>query len=433
MRKLIFLISLIFSCHLGLTQFAGTISPATRVVLSEEGILNDATLEMNSSTFGTDQTTPIQTLIDNLHDGDTLDIDVAASGTQFRLKGGQFDTIYYYFRDGKGFIQRDNSNLPFTLNANPTSTSPVDGKMAIIGENNNGIINGNGWRGGIERQTKQTTQGWAVGMRFAGVTGIRVQGIVFRNCRSFSSFFTLSQDVSFIDITCEAQGEQNQDGCKFLVGDEFTIINLSGSGMGDDLLSFCSNDIFWPTDPPPTPVGGGQTAYDPWAVYGAISNWSVTGLSNTGSRFMLRLLSGDSPVNSGTVTGVSGDTETVWLIMDNYSEAPENLYGAGGEGSATNLGYFPGTYTFSNINVSLSNAGYKNAYAFINGTSVGTVSFVAYIMPNANMQFYPGLLINTGTNANTINVNLRYVPDPTIGASKIVNNGSVLNLNYTQY
>jgi hypothetical protein len=54
-------------------------------------------------------------------------------------------------------------------------------------------------------------------------------------------------------------------------------------------------------------------------------------------------------------------------------------------------------------------------------------------MPNANMQFYPGLLINTGTNANTINVNLRYVPDPTIGASKIVNNGSVLNLNYTQY
>lgn len=296
-------------------------SDTTIVYLSKMGIVSDADISLGSSTFGTDQTTAIQDIL-NMAATRPLtvywDVKVGITGDSVRsnttIIAGQY-----------GAIIRDNSNRAVLSNYHATPGTIADSNITIIG----GIWNGNGYRGGVAKQSgAYASYGVVVGLRMNGVKGLIVKDLTILNTREWAtSFFTVKDVlVSNVKIDQGTAYKITQDGLHF--GGYCDNIKVYGLKVrsGDDALAF--NTMTTTVDGQGNPM----TFYA--GKFGAETNIDVRDVYLDSTAMGIRIQSGNQWVDNVNIENVSGRAVNYWLVIDNYSGNPTGTtdVGAGNVG-----------------------------------------------------------------------------------------------------
>jgi hypothetical protein len=324
----------------------GSSSTSAKVFyLSLSGCVSDADLSMNSTTLGTDNTSAIQTVINNAPSGSIIYVDGRYSATQIKIKP---NLSIIGTNPSNGFIQRTNSDKPFIINFNRSGTSIVDSNIVL----QNLIINGNGYTsGGVANQAKTSIEGWTMSLRMSGVKNLKVKDVILLNPRTFCSYVNNFEDVVFENIVCTVAASApygNGDGVKF--GGYFkglVLKNLSGSTK-DDLFSICANDGFQSTNTAGTITDG--PSYDPSASRGACTDFVVDGVNFLNSYQGFRILSISDRIDRGAIRNIKGSLLNNLIgIIDNYSFPGQDntTFNYDGVTTAGNVGKI----TFEDINV----------------------------------------------------------------------------------
>jgi hypothetical protein len=363
--------------------------PANVYYLSQEGCVSDANLSLESSTFGTDNTSAIQAVLDNGGSNPILVyVDGKYSATHLTVKSNT--TIICF--EGCGFIQRDNSNRTFLINSSPQTGSYGNENIKIIG----GIWNFNAMRGATYYQIKtNTTYGWVVGFRFAGIKNLVIDGCTLLNSRNFMVFISWFKDVRVQNSRLEntSSATSNTDGVKFLTGSNAIVKNIFAKYLKDDVFSFCANDVFYTTYPPPAPIGGGQTEFDPYTTSGTIEHCTADTIYAEDCNNFFRLFSGLNEVRNIFINNLisQGSNGTGGGIIDNYAEGPQNMEPAG-DGVFSNI-------TIQNV---IGKVNYKQCVIWVSG-NVRNLSIKGLrIYRHENGASYYGVIFdNTGQTGGT--------------------------------
>lgn len=320
--------------------------------LLNSGIVSDASLAMNSTTFGTDQTAAIQAILDlALTQPLYIQWDVKVSTTGLKIHSNT--TINAL--EGCGAILRNGANAPVLSNKNPKTGTITDKNISI----NGGVWNGNG----ANQIHSSESTGWIVGMRFMGVENLRISNLEILAARTFAMQLANWKRVDIRNVSCFTyiQGA-NSDGLHINgPGQYMYISNLKGN-VSDDLLALLANDITSQSAPT-----NATSAYGPFAGPGDIFDVIVDGVTSLRSyndewesRNCIRLLTSTNRLDRVIIKNVIGNTRAVGLIIDNYSEEPNLTFPNG-------VGNF-GDITLENLNFELLNSGamYKDCYVFLN-------------------------------------------------------------------
>jgi hypothetical protein len=210
------------------------------ISLKTLGFLSDADLSFGSSTFGTDQTTAIQAVLNRASATYSLRVvwDIRASTTGLKIKSNTIITAL----PNCGAILRDSSNdfIFYNYNWVGQSNAFVDSNITITG----GIWNGNGFRGGTGKQLhSNSTKGMMTAFNFSGVKNLSLINNSIINTRTYG-LLTMTTDNMIIDGMNIDQGGSpiiNQDGMSIIgYAKNIRILN-SRFRCGDDRISFGAN------------------------------------------------------------------------------------------------------------------------------------------------------------------------------------------------
>lgn len=286
---------------------------------SKSGATSDADLSEGSSTFGTDDRTALQALL-NLAISNPITIiwdgKYSTSGTL---------TVYsnttIYFTSGNGIIMRNSINADIFKNANPTgSTTHTDHDIYFLGTDY--IINHNGAN---QSSHDTTTDGWLTPIRFSGVDHVIIQGANILSHRTFGiwlmncTYWEVSNCL--IDYTpAHSFGATQTDGLHVNGPSSFGVIKNNRFRTGDNPIALNADDIFQNTTP-----GGidacGHPNYDPIGTNGIISD--ILAENNTildGTNSGVRLLSAAS-----AITRVSFYKTTFKSLANSYNIIVDNF------------------------------------------------------------------------------------------------------------
>jgi hypothetical protein len=290
--------------------------------LSQQGCVSDADLSLGSSTFGTDNTTAIQNILNSASPTNQLTIywDGRYSVTGLLIKS--YTTIIV--KEGCGAILRDNSNKAIFSNENaiPVSMPGVfpDNNISIYG----GIWNGNGYRSGIARQIhSNSTYGFVTGIRMYGVKDIIFENLKVINTRTYAVLFHTNENVVVNNLEIY-QGDTvyvNQDGLDFDGYQNNIIVNGLRAKCGDDAITLNTCLLKNNVD------AGDYTVY--FGKSGPATNVDFQNLYFDNSQMGIRLLSGNKLIDNVTIRNVHGICQAYWLIIDNYLQNPAGLEDAG--------------------------------------------------------------------------------------------------------
>jgi hypothetical protein len=315
-----------------------TAPTGTTVYTSAAGLVSDADLSMHSTTYGTDNTTAMQTLLDmggSASNPLTIYVDGTYSATQLKVKS--YTTIICT-DNTKGFIQRPTIDKPLVVNYDRTGQGQAAQNRNITIQG--GIWNGSGHQAnGAQNRNYYGAEGWNQVFQFHGVDNLTLMDCALRNGRTFLAYITNSagvnvsgcsffQSPSLPDVARGNEYVYIHDGLK--IGGPCSGVTISGvSGYTvDDILSLCPNDGFVPT-PGSTAFGWMQT-YSPWANYGHVENVLIDGVDIQGSYHGMRLLTVSHHLKNITIKNVSGTAHEFALVCDNY--VASNVYYSGGTG-----------------------------------------------------------------------------------------------------
>lgn len=270
----------------------------------------NAVLGPGSTTYGTDYTTALQSLINS-----------AASAGQLIIGDGRYShtgltfpsNTAIWWLPGCGTILRNGANQQLYRNANPSKG--VGGTRGTgVGNDTPGTV-GNitdqhiFMKGGIHNcnVTQQTFSGIAAhGTAFWGVSDLWFEDTWFidgapwyANCQYFGGR----------NITCQnnsgpSAGIQLNGPCR-----RFDFTNVTCINPADDNFAINADDG----------AGDGVTNY-PFG--GPITDGVVRGLHMTGGRQGLRFLSASQRIDRIVVEGIRGDTADCWCIVDNFLSGP---------------------------------------------------------------------------------------------------------------
>ncbi len=330
-----FLSSVCYGQNVG-TRMLSDSKSATEVTLSRLGILSDADISFGSSSFGTDQTAAIQAILDRATSTSPLTIfwDVKISTTGLKVKSNT--TIRT--STGCGAILRDNSDNFLLSNYNwaPFNNDILDSNITIQG----GIWNGNGWRGGVQKQIhSNSTLGMITGLSMFGVKNFIFRDAEIRNTRTFAIFVLTWQNVVFDNFIID-QGESpniNQDGMDVCGGGKNLSITNGKIRCGDDRISITANvpgGIAYSEDH--TPYTG---------VNGNIIGVYINNIEGWGEGKFVRFCSSANYIENVYVGNLRGTART-WVVV----QESENNFGdyiiPPGPGDFRNM-------TYENINVEI--------------------------------------------------------------------------------
>jgi hypothetical protein len=367
-------------------------------VLSEEGIVSDADLSYESSTFGTDQTSAIQAILNTASASNPLFLawDCKVSVTGLRIKS----YTHILVLPGCGAILRDGSDHHLLRNYNWTANnnSIVDYNITIDG----GIWNGNGWRGGVAKQIHSTpTKGMIACWNFYGVQNFRAENFILINSRTFAGFFTTTRNLILNKFIVENQsGEINQDGFD-IVGllDGCTITN-GVMTCSDDRLAFGSDAIGGGS----ASEGGDLTVNT--GVAGVQQNIRIDNIYFKGEGKGLRFNSSVTQQRNVFVSNISGTARTTWLYIESSRNIAQNpaFDVVDGDGNALNM-------TFENIDVEISQVyGYDYLVDHHGEVQIGgvcrNIRLINFMRKNFTLS-YPTLAVHN--NYGTITVNGLYL------------------------
>jgi hypothetical protein len=301
--------------------------------LKDEGIADDAVLTNGSATFGTNETTDLQAILD-LASGGPIGIrwDVRCSHTGLNVRS---NTLIQAL-PGCGSILRTNSDRPILRNQNwnPAGYGTPDKHITIRG----GTWNGNGGTIASHNQAHDhATYGWVTGLSFMGVEDILIEDAQIINARTFglhvagfkrARFHRCWIDDGIVGV------EANHDG--FHVngpGQDGEIVNC-GASCRDDHFSICAND-------------GDDVGGVPFPnVGGPIERFVVSDFHIDGGGAGFRVLSRDDPITGLSIRGVRGDCIGYVGILDNFDDEA----GSEGEGAFRSV-------TIEDVDVIVTGAG----------------------------------------------------------------------------
>lgn len=359
----------------------GSAVAADRVYyLSAEGAKSDADISEGSVSFGTDNTTAIQKVLDKAQKHPILvywDGKYSVTG----LKVYSNTTIIAL--NGCGAILRNNSSRAIIENAHLSFSEYKNSNITIQG----GIWNGNGYNDQLNPAQKHDLpeEGWIAGLRFFGVENLVLRDITVFRPRTFSIHAARVKDVLIQNIVIDV-GENapiNCDGIHFNGPATNITVRDGRIRAKDDHVAFNAEDCL-------DPSSDHKTTYYA-KMYGDISDVTVENIRLNGGEFGIRLLSGGSRIDRVAVRNIHGSTRGYWLIADNFWQAPQWLNNTGNG----NIG----TAVFENIQVettgisSLGRDGVNAACANIN-TNAERLIFRNVIRNEFPEKDFPSILVS---------------------------------------
>lgn len=321
-------------------------------ILSQEGVPNDATLEMETSTFGTDGTTAIQNVLKRRGSMPMLvDCDTKTRINEGGVSVWVGSNTTLNFINGGGWVTTTGSNCVSVINENPVGMVP-DGNGgeklgACIDENisfkGRFTLNMNGFRGLVGQQAHHIDNvTWTMGVNMMGVKNLDIESFFGLNQRTFTILLANCENVKcgLLDFRCnptrQTSGDYagfysgNTDGIKILACRNVTIDKIQGT-CGDDLFSVVGNDGLFPPG-----KGGPANFVHPYMCYGPCINIHIKEVFFDGSDFGGRFLSTDSLINNVRIDYMHGTTQGQFFVSDNLARGAGACYqkaaGANGGG-----------------------------------------------------------------------------------------------------
>jgi len=370
------------------------------IFLSDKGCISDADISLNSSTFGTDNTSIIQSILDEASFDNRLLVywDGKYSVTGLNIKS--YTTIIAL--EGCGAILRDNSDKAILSNYNalPVSLPGVfpDTNISITG----GIWNGNGYREGLSKQMhSSSTYGFVTGIRMYGVKNIQLKDINLINTRTYACLFHTNENVVVENMNIY-QGETvyvNQDGLDFDGYQNNIKVNGLRAKCGDDAITLNTSLLKNGVDP------GDYTVY--FGKSGSATNVDFQNLYFDNSQMGIRLLSGNKLIDNVSIRNVEGICQAYWLVIDNYLQNPAGLEDAG-PGNV-------GKVLIENINVTnLSGTAYGGNFAKASlNCNAERITLRNYMRNDFSVNNNPSFMVKgVNTVLKTLNIENYYSNDP---------------------
>jgi len=291
------------------------------ISLKSSGILSDAVLSFESSTFGTNQTSAIQAILNTASLSNTLYIiwDCAVSVTGLKIKSN----THIFALPNCGAILRDNSDKYLLGNYNyaPNNNSiSLDSNIVIEG----GIWNGNGYRSNVAKQSRSTaTDGYMTVFQFSGVKRVKLLRATFLNGTTYSGMFLTSEDI-YIDGVIVDQGAPtvakiNQDGIDFIGYTKNITVKNTWLRTGDDRFALVPNAL------------GGNPADNHAEIYtgidGDMDNMTFENITFAGYGLGFAIyMGGANKFNNLHINNVKGSCSQNWFKMYNKDYLNTNGY-----------------------------------------------------------------------------------------------------------
>jgi hypothetical protein len=357
--------------------------------MSQLGILSDANINIGSTSFGTDQKTAIQAVLDKAINGPITiiwDVKCSTSGTLYIRSNTRI-----VFNPGCGIIARDSINADIFMNKNPSGTTHLDSNIVLTGSNY--IINGNGGH----QLHNTVANGWVVAVRFTGCDNVIVENANIVASRTFHIWFMNCDKITINNIYIDyAPGyNTNQfgtfDGIHINGPSSYITVNNEKVRANDDVFALNADDVWQNTDTSGIcTVCGGFSSYDPFATFGDITDVNADGITFLpGCQFGFRLLSAASAIKRVTIRNVKGTTSLQEFIIDNWHDGEPAHPGPG------NIEDLVLENIFGEVTTNVGSHNYKNCYinfgCYVNNATIKGLSrslFTQATYPTINIDSY---------------------------------------------
>ena len=394
--------------------------PQSIVYTSIEGAVSDATITLGSTSYGTDNTTILQAILNKALTGPLIIFWDGKYSVSNTLKIYSNTTIY--FLSGCGIIARPLMDKAIFMNANPsTTTTHTDKNISFLGVDY--IINGNG-----QNQTHHnTTVGWINPIKIIGADHITVKGMTIITPRTFHIWFMNCNYITIEDLYLDYGPGVNAtdvfgnfDGVHINGPSQFINILNCTTRTFDDCIALNADDIWQNTNP--TGIANGQSSYDPYACYGDITDVNINNITlMPGSGFGFRLLSAASGIDRVHISNVKGSTILQAFIIDNWHDGAAAHTGVGNIGEVV----------LQNISLEVLPNGsgyfYKNCYINI-GCVIKKLTITNMTRKDFTATTYPTINIDSFASVENLTINNLTHTTGVTSNQAIVLDGVVKNL-----
>ena len=308
---------------LGITKDAGL--PANVFYLSAFGAISDAEIGMNSVTFGTDNTSAIQNVLDKARNAPiTVYWDGKYSVTGLKI----YSNTTIIANAGCGAILRNHSNKSIFINASQSFGSVKDSNIVISG----GIWNGNYYNPEIPRgaQSKgDRVNGLVACFRFYGVDNLIVRDAILYKPATYALAAANVTHVLYENIIVDVGPNPliNNDGLHIDGNSQYGVIRHCIINTHDDGIGLNADDLYlnWYDKKD----GSSEKSFYSEACAGPISDILIDDITFNSSLFGIRILSGNSRVDRITIRNIKGYTKGYAVVVDNYQHNPAVVTWAG--------------------------------------------------------------------------------------------------------
>jgi hypothetical protein len=327
MKKAILLIVAIAGFYIGFAQIKKTnnLLPGNVYYLSAYGAKSDAEIGMNSVTFGTDNTSVIQSVLDNARKSPiTVYWDGRYSVTGLKL----YSNTTVIANAGCGAILRNHSNKSIFINARKSFGAVKDSNITIIG----GIWNGNYYNPQIRRgaQSKgDSINGLVACFRFHGVDNLIVRDAILYKPATYALAASNVTHVLYENIIVDVGPDPliNNDGLHIDGNSQYGVIRHCILNCHDDAIGLNADDLYTHWYRWNGPLS--KDAFYTEEAAGPISDILIDDVTLNSRLFGIRILSGKSRVDRITIRNLKGYTRGYAIVIDNYQHDPSIVTWAG--------------------------------------------------------------------------------------------------------
>lgn len=399
-----------------LTQLPPRVGDTIVYLSRTAGIVSDANLSAGSTTFGTDNTSVIQGVLNIATHQKSLKIiwDVKVSVTGLIIG----PNTYIKALPGKGAILRNNSNKSLFVNRDTVwGVEPIDSNIVIEG----GIWNGNNYNSGLNpaQSIGTVANGPTCVFMFIGVRNLIVRDFIILRQRVYSIYGnTIKNGLYENGIIDGGDGALiNSDGVHFDANSEHCTARNLKIRAEDDAVAMNADDVY---DNPAAPLYGffplGRSS-------GPISDINIENITLDNGLFGVRILSGSSRVDNIRIKNITGTTKGYAMVMDNYfSDTSQVIYsGVGNIGSVQ----------VENVNVDITDTANFNTHESVINIGCSADNIILKDIKRFGYSF-PGIptirISNNWTTINSLVIDGYDAYDTSAGIDHIlVEEGSTIN------